>query len=98
MTDAHILAGFFLACSAITFVNVYAIHRDKTVKGVSTIPCWLFIATNLFEVYYFGRRGDTAAMIGSIAMFAGNFGWIAMVWFYRFEETFQRRLNATFAS
>lgn len=94
MTDADILALLFVACSAITWLNVAAILRDKTVRGVSTIPACVFVTTNVFEVYYFGTRYEVFATVGAVAMLLANAGWLVLVWWYRWRDHLDHHFDA----
>lgn len=85
------LALLFIFCSLVTLDHVRTILRDRQVAGVSLLPSYVFITTNLFEVYYFGRLGDWWTVTGAILMAISNLTWLGLV------LHFKRNSNAQFA-
>jgi len=86
MSGEHILTALFFACSAICCLNIRAIIRDRNVQGVSTIPTWVFLSTNLFEVAYFGTLGFYWMAGGAVLMSLANLGWLAIYWWLRLDR------------
>lgn len=78
-----ILSMMFLACAAVLSFHIVQLYKDKQVKGVSLIPTYVFIATNIFEVVYFYRLGDIMPTIGSAMMLVSNIIWLSMALYYK---------------
>lgn len=81
-----ILSLLFLACSAVSFLNLRCLLRDRTVKGVCFIPSYVFITTNAFEVLYFGRLHDWLPTIGAVLMVLANVSWLVLAVYYKLRE------------
>lgn len=92
MTDEQVLTGFFAACSVICWLNIRALIIDKKVCGVCTIPTWVFLSTNLYEVYFFFHHGQTFAMIGSVGMSLANSTWLTLYWVYKLACIAEERI------
>lgn len=81
-----ILAALFVACSLVCWLHVRQIIRDKTVKGVSLIPTFVFMTTNVFEMIYFGQKGDWWNVGGAVSMLMSNVAWTVCVFYYHRKE------------
>lgn len=89
----QVLTVFFIACSAICWLNVRALYRDKTVKGVSIVPTCVFIATNIYEAWYFHHIHQFWAVFGSLSMLVVNLLWIILFLWYGFENWLEDQLD-----
>lgn len=77
-----LLAICFFACSAVCWLHVYQVVRDKQTRGVSLIPSYVFITTNVVEIFYFWNQLDTWSAIGAASMGLSNVVWLGCaVWF-----------------
>lgn len=93
MLSQQVLSIFFAACSLVGILHIVAIVRDKDVQGVSTIPTWVFLATNLYEVFYFGSLQQWYAVAGAVFMFVCNVVWLGLVWWYRLLASVRDRVR-----
>lgn len=89
----QVLTLCFIACSAVCWTNVRALLRDKTVKGCSLFPTYIFLATNLYEAYYFNHINQPLATFGSWAMAVVNVTWLGLAHWYRFEAWVEDQLD-----
>jgi len=78
-----LLAFCFFACSAVSWLHVYQIVQDKKVSGVSLIPSFVFITTNVVEVIYFWRLLDWWSSAGAVSMVIANSAWLLLALSYR---------------
>lgn len=85
MISEQVLTALFLACSAVCWVNVRALLRDKCTAGCSVVPQWIFLATNTYEVWYFHALSQPLAALGAVSMVFSNATWIALAYYYRFK-------------
>lgn len=83
MTLSAVLAFCFFACSAVVWINVRQILRDRMVAGVSLFPTIIFIITNVVEVFYFWDLLDWWSTAGAVSMTLANVVWIALAYHYR---------------
>lgn len=78
-----LLALCFFACSIVIWWNVYQIAQDKSVAGVSLVPTYVFITTNVVEVFYFWDLLDFWSVAGAASMAVGNVVWLSLAYHYR---------------
>lgn len=79
---SFLLSMCFFACSLVCWLHVHKIIQDKTVKGVSLIPTFVFMTTNLVEMVYFYQRLDWWSVSGAASMLLSNVAWTACVFWY----------------
>jgi hypothetical protein len=87
------LTLLFIACAAVCWTNVRALLRDKCTKGCSLFPTYIFLATNLYEVWYFHHIHQPLATFGSLAMAVVNLTWLGLAHWYRFETWVEDQLD-----
>lgn len=92
---SYILSALFFACSIVCWLHVKKIIDDKAVMGVSLVPTFVFMATNLFEMFYFGRNGDWWTVAGAGSMFLSNIVWTIIVVYYK-AKGFDNKLAEAF--
>ncbi len=81
-----LLSVCFFACSLVCWLHVRKIMQDKRVKGVSLLPTFVFMITNVVEMVYFAQRLDWLSMAGAGSMLASNLVWTIAVFHYFFAE------------
>lgn len=92
MTDEQVLTAFFTACSIVCWLSIRALVRDRSVKGVSTIPTWVFLSTNAYEVFFFGEHEQWFAVLGAVGMTLANASWLTLFWWYRFAANVEAEI------
>lgn len=80
---AAALPLLYALCSVIGFVNVYALWRDREVRGVSLVPSVLYSTTNLIEIPFFLQIGSIPLAVGASLMAIGNVVWLALALRFR---------------
>jgi hypothetical protein len=94
MTMAEqVLTLMFLACSAVCWTNVRALVRDKCIKGCSLLPTYVFLTTNIYEVFYFHHIHQPLATFGSLSMAVVNLVWLGLAIMYRMEAWIEDQLD-----
>lgn len=96
MTWGSILTVCFFACALVCWLHVRKIVADKTVKGVSLIPTFVFITTNIVEVFYFLDKSDLGMVAGAASMLLANLAWTLCVFWYMAKEADERLLADMF--
>ena len=82
-----LLAFCFFACSAVCWLHVFQVVRDKQTRGVSLIPSYVFITTNVVEVIYFWQLLDVWSSIGAVSMALSNLAWLGCALWFRSRPT-----------
>lgn len=95
MTPEIGLTILYIACSVVIWISVRALVRDKMIRGVSIIPAWVFLATNLYEVWFFGGLEQFVARIGSGLMATGNLVWLVLAYYYMWSERADAQIDKT---
>lgn len=95
MTPGTVLSILFLACAAVCWANVRALLRDRTVAGISLFPTWVFLTTNLYEVWFFFDLQQNWALVGSVAMAVVNMVWLGIAYFYRWQDSVVSEIEKT---
>lgn len=90
-----LLSICFFACSLVCWLHVRQIMIDKAVKGVSLIPTFVFMTTNVVEMAYFAQKLDLWSALGAASMLASNAAWTICVFHYmrRSEDALQYRYD-----
>lgn len=88
MTSAEqVLTTLFVACSLVCWTNVKAIYKDKCIGGCRIAPTWVFLATNIYEVWYFAGLHQSLASLGAVSMVGANLAWIGLAYFYKWKNS-----------
>lgn len=64
-------------------INIVKILKHKEVKGVSWIPAAFFTLWGAWNIYYYPSLNQMFSFLGGIFIFAVNFSWICLVFYYR---------------
>ncbi len=79
-----VINGSFEAfLGVLIWLNVYRLHKDKTIKGISLIPTVFYILWGFWNIYYYPYLGQIISMIGGIFIVLANTVWVAMAIYYR---------------
>lgn len=89
---SFLLSICFFACSIVCWLHVKKIIDDKAVKGVSLIPTFVFMITNVVEMIYFAEKLDWWSVAGGASMLFSNAAWTLCVFFYLYKE--RKRVEA----
>jgi hypothetical protein len=80
--DALLPIALF-ACSIVVWLNVREIFEDKCTGGVSLTASWIFLGTNVIEVFYFWGKHDPWSAGGAVSMAVANVTWLWLAYYYR---------------
>lgn len=76
----------FGLCSIMGFLSVYRVWKDKHIAGVSVLPSFVYMATQVFETLFFLQHGQPCAAIGALLMLSANAAWLILVYRYRWRS------------
>jgi hypothetical protein len=62
-------------------------------EGLQHFPTYIFLATNIYEVFYFHHIHQSLATFGSVAMAVVNVTWLGLAHWYRFEAWVEDQLD-----
>jgi hypothetical protein len=68
-----------------SWFNVYAIIRDKQIRGVSLAACAYFWSWGLWNLYYYPSLNQMWSFYGGMVVCAANFVWMYFAIRYRFR-------------
>jgi hypothetical protein len=94
MTLSFFLSLCFFSCSLICWLHVRQIIRDQTVKGVSLVPSYVFMLTNIVEMVYFYQKLDWWSAVGALSMLLSNAAWVGFVFHYMQRDKAKAREDA----
>jgi hypothetical protein len=85
MTLSFTLSLCFFACSIVCWLHVKKIMEDRCVRGVSLLPTFVFMTTNIIEMVYFWERSDMWSVVGAGSMLLSNLVWTVAVFYFFFD-------------
>ena len=84
MTGPDIINGAFETLGGVmNWTNVWAIWKDKKVRGVNIWASVLFTAWGFWNLYYYPHLNQWASFLGGLVIVSANFVWIALAFYYR---------------
>lgn len=92
---ADIINGCFeTLSSALLWMNVATLHRDKETKGVSIIPLTFFFSWGVWNsVYYYPHLGQWASFAGGVSLMLANGVWLGQMVFYRRKNVLIKKVS-----
>lgn len=83
MNKSDLINGLFEFSSAcFQAINVYQLHKDKEVKGVSVIPAMYFLTWGLWNLYFYPANGLIYSFIGGIFIAVINITYIIQLFYF----------------
>lgn len=83
MNLPDLINGMFEGVGAVFCVlNVFAIRRDKSVKGIHWLPTSVFSAWGIWNLYYYAHLDQWLSWSGGVLMVTVNLTWLAHALFY----------------
>lgn len=79
--DTALTALFFL-CSVVIYLNVAALWRDRTIKGVSVWPMIVFFIVDCLQAVRFIHEGSYALATGAGALCLASAVWLGLAAFF----------------
>lgn len=84
MNYSDLINGLFELTSALfASINVFRLHKDKEVKGVSVIPTIYFTLWGLWNIYFYPSNGFYYSFIGGLFIVLVNTIWIGQIFYYK---------------
>ena len=84
MSAPDVVNGLFeFFGGALLWMNVAALRRDRTLRGVRVAPTALFAAWGVWNLYYYPHLGQWWSFVGGLSVAAANAVWVALAIRYR---------------
>ena len=83
MVADFINGSFELVSGILVWLNVRAIYRDKTHKGVHLLPLSVFTIWGYWNMYYYPSLNQMCSLIGGIMVALANTVWVVMIVYYK---------------
>jgi hypothetical protein len=65
------------------WTNVFAIYRDKKVRGVNVWASAFFTIWGFWNLYYYPHLGQWASFVGGLCIVSSNVSWVYLAYTYR---------------
>jgi len=76
--------GLFEGASALfQLCNVFAILKDKQIRGVRIAPTFFFLVWGLWNLFYYPHLGQSYSLIGGLLIVSVNIWWLILMFKYR---------------
>lgn len=82
MTLDMINGMFQLIGAMMLSINVYALYRDKEIKGIHWSSTVFFTCLGIFNLFYFPSLEQWWSFAGGIAIVVVNTIWLSMIVYY----------------
>lgn len=73
---------FELVGSALIWLNVKQLYRDKMFRGVAIAPTAFFDCWGMWNLYYYPHLGQWVSFAGGCSMVVANFVWVCQMIHY----------------
>lgn len=84
MTPDQINGAYEFVGSLTIWVNVYALHRDRCVKGVTPLATTFFMSWGCWNLYYYPSLDQWWSFAGGVCIALANAVWLGqMLYYYR---------------
>lgn len=74
---------FELVGGFLMWLNVYTLHRDKHMAGVSMLPTGFFICWGLWNLAFYSSLGQWWSLWGGVNLVIANAVWWGQMAYYR---------------
>ena len=78
---------FELVGGILLLLNVYRLHRDKRVIGVSWLPVAFFSAWGVWNLYFYPSLGCWWSFAGGVLVVAANTAWLGLLLWYSWNRS-----------
>ncbi|USM11545.1 hypothetical protein vBCbaSRXM_100 [Citromicrobium phage vB_CbaS-RXM] len=76
------ITGLFFLCSVVIYLNVAALLRDRTIKGVSVWPMIVFFLVDCLQAVRFVTEGSYPLAVGAFSMCVASGSWLCLAAFF----------------
>lgn len=66
--------------------NIYALNRDRQVRGVQISPTLFFFIWGIWNLYYYPHLNQWFSFLGGIAIVVTNGIWCAQAFYYTYDR------------
>ena len=88
--SGDLINGLFeIVGGALLWLNVWTLHRDKEVKGVSIAPVAFFMAWGYWNLYFYPSLGCLWSTVGGVVVVAANTVWVGQMIYYSKRATWK---------
>lgn len=77
------MAAFELGAAFFQLFNIKALRRDKSLRGVSTLPTIFFTIWGCYNVYFYPATGNPITGIAAVLILIVNIYWLLLAYKYR---------------
>lgn len=75
-------ALFEVVSGSLVWLNVRAILRDKTIRGVSVAPITCFVLWGFWNLYYYPHLDQWFSFVGGLSVATANTAWLVLIIYY----------------
>lgn len=85
--NSDIINGLFeFASSIFLSMNVFKLHKDKKVMGVSLVGSTFFAAWGCWNIYFYPSINMPYSFMGGLCICIVNFVWISQMIYYTYYK------------
>jgi len=77
---------FELAAGLFCVINIFMLIRDKTIKGISWIPTFFYVAWGAWNLYFYPSLGQMFSYWGGMVIFVVNLIWLSLLFYYKYRK------------
>jgi hypothetical protein len=89
MNISDLINGLFEAIGAVfLFLNILALLKDKTVKGVSIPSTIYFTSWGIWNIYFYPSNGLWFSFAGGVLLVIMNITWVTLTFYFKNVKPF----------
>ena len=84
MNNSDVINGALeLIAAGFTCINIYKVHIDKGIAGVSPWATAFFTLWGIWNTYFYPANGLMFSFVGGLAIVTANATWLLFVFYYK---------------